>query len=114
MRLFLVASKPTNAVTYGFLPAAARLGLDVYLLTDQPDAHAGSLAGQPNIAGCDVHDARALISAAAGGGPGGVRAGGRVRLEHLTPWFPHAPAAHVPLSVTTSMRRNKPDFGIGG
>ena len=27
MRLCLVAAKPTDAVTYGLLPAAARLGL---------------------------------------------------------------------------------------
>ncbi|HSZ41348.1 MAG TPA: siderophore biosynthesis protein [Trebonia sp.] len=39
MRLYLVASKPTDSVTYGFLPAAHRLGLDVTVLTDQPDAH---------------------------------------------------------------------------
>ena len=44
MRLCLIASKPTDAVTYGFLPAAARLGLEVFLLTDQPEAHAGVLA----------------------------------------------------------------------
>ena len=39
MRLYLVASKPTDSVVFGFLPAAARLGLDVVLLTDQPTAH---------------------------------------------------------------------------
>jgi hypothetical protein len=68
VRLCLVAAKPTDAVTYGLLPAAARLGLEVYLLTDQPDGHAGVLArgrtdpgAQPRIVGCDVHDARALI-----------------------------------------------------
>jgi len=78
-------------VTYGFLPAAARLGLEVFLLTDQPNAHAGVLARaradhgtrtehgtrtdhggradygvQPRIIGCDVHDARALIGGIAG------------------------------------------------
>jgi biotin carboxylase len=64
VRLCLVASKPTDAVTYGFLPAADRLGLDVFLLTDQPDAHAGAMAqagAQAEIVGCDVHDPRALI-----------------------------------------------------
>jgi hypothetical protein len=40
----MVASKPTDAVTYGFWPAAARLGLDVTVLTDQPDAHRAALA----------------------------------------------------------------------
>jgi hypothetical protein len=83
VRLGLVAAKPTDAVTYGLLPAAARLGLEVFLLTDQPDGHAGALARarpdlgragqgvQPRIVGCDVHDARALV-------------GWGVRLEHLT------------------------------
>ena len=79
MRLCLVAAKPTDAVTYGFLPAAARLGLEVLLLTDQPDGHAGMLARartdqvgrtdygvQPRIVGCDVHDARSLIGGIAG------------------------------------------------
>ena len=79
MRLCLVAAKPTDAVTYGFLPAAARLGLEVFLLTDQPDGHAGVPARaraehggradygvQPRIIGCDVHDARALIGGIAG------------------------------------------------
>jgi biotin carboxylase len=64
VRLCLVASKPTDAVTYGFLPAAARLGLEVYLLTDQPDAHEEVLAraeGPLRIVDCDVFDVRALI-----------------------------------------------------
>jgi biotin carboxylase len=79
VRLCLVAAKPTDAVTYGFLPAAARVGLEVFLLTDQPDGHAGMLARtrtdyggrtdygvQAQITGCDVHDARALIGGIAG------------------------------------------------
>ena len=64
MRLGLVAAKPTDAVTYGLLPAAARLGLEVFLLTDQPDGHAGTLArarpdlGRPGgsgSAGCGLY-----------------------------------------------------------
>jgi hypothetical protein len=73
VRLCPVAAKPTDAVTYGLLPAAARLGLEVFLLTDQPDTHAGVLArertdrgAQPRIIGCDVHDARALIGRISG------------------------------------------------
>ena len=75
MRLFLVASKPADAVTFGFLPAAARLGLDVVLLTDQPDECASALAAGPSrldsqaepwIVGCDVRDASALIGQIAG------------------------------------------------
>ena len=44
MRLSLVASKPTDSVVFGFLPAAATLGLDVVLLTDQPREHERALA----------------------------------------------------------------------
>jgi len=64
VRLCLIASKPTDAVTYGFLPAAERLGLEVFLLTDQPEAHVGALA-RP-----------AVVTAGwpAGTGPAGERA----------------------------------------
>lgn len=51
MRLGLVAAKPTDAVTYGLLPAAVRLGLEVFLLTDQPDGHAGALARRVRVSG---------------------------------------------------------------
>jgi biotin carboxylase len=54
VRLCLVTSKPTDTVQHGFLPAAARLGLDVVLVTDKPAAYsAGSVE-------CDVWDFRAL------------------------------------------------------
>lgn len=67
--LYLVAGKATDSVTHGFLPAAARLGLDVTLLTDRPAAHD---AGVP-VAECDVSDFRDIIArvgdaAACGGG----------------------------------------------
>jgi len=87
MRLYLVASKPTDSVTYGFLPAAGRLGLDVTVLTDQPEAHelarararsapalpfpggeavpaanGGPWCPAPRIEPCDVWDFRALIA----------------------------------------------------
>jgi biotin carboxylase len=82
VRLYLIASKPTDSVIYGFLPAAARLGLDVVILTDQPAAHERAWAdsrllprpgclppdgGRPAdtalapILECDVWDARELI-----------------------------------------------------
>jgi biotin carboxylase len=61
MRLCLVTSKPTDAVTHGFLPAAERLGLDVLLVTDRPAAYAGV-----QIVSCDVWDFRALISCVSG------------------------------------------------
>ena len=92
MRLCLIASKPTDSVILGFLPAAARLGLEVVLLTDQPEEHERALArsrrlprpgcprpqagpsqgarhadGPPvRFLGCDVWDARELICAIAG------------------------------------------------
>ncbi|WP_190024366.1 ATP-grasp domain-containing protein [Streptomyces hiroshimensis] len=70
MRLHLLALNPTDSVTHGFLPAAARLGLDVTLLTDQPAAHrrayeqsvadGGKLPGL-TLVGCDVKDFREVI-----------------------------------------------------
>ncbi|MDT0570008.1 ATP-grasp domain-containing protein [Streptomyces sp. DSM 3412] len=64
MRLYLLALNPTDSVTEGFLPAAVRLGLDVTLLTDQPDAHRAAHSEHPGIEvlGCDVRDHRAVIS----------------------------------------------------
>ena len=86
MPVYLVSSKPTDSVILGFLPAAARLGLDVILLTDQPEAHEraradaqrlprpGRVAGAgwrqadktpARIVECDVWDAPGLIRAIA-------------------------------------------------
>ncbi|GGW36599.1 ATP-grasp domain-containing protein [Streptomyces xantholiticus] len=61
MRLYLLALNPTDSVTEGFLPAAARLGLDVTVLTDQPDAHHRTSA-DIEILECDVRDFRAVIT----------------------------------------------------
>lgn len=72
-RLHLLALNPTDSVTEGFLPAAARLGLTVTLLTDQPEAHErareratehGGLGPFPalDIVHCDVRDFREVIS----------------------------------------------------
>jgi biotin carboxylase len=57
MRLCLVTSKPTDAVTHGFRPAAERLGLDVLVVTDKPAAYPDA-----QVVSCDVWDFRALIS----------------------------------------------------
>ena len=86
MRVYLVASKPTDSVVLGFLPAAARLGLDVTLLTDQPEAHKRARAdarllprpgcmssarrhhadtAPARVAACDVWDVQGLIRAMA-------------------------------------------------
>ncbi|WP_369231312.1 acetyl-CoA carboxylase biotin carboxylase subunit family protein [Streptomyces sp. R21] len=66
MRLYLLALNPTDSVTEGFLPAAARLGLDVTVLTDQPDAHRAAYLGPEHprieILECDVRDFRAVIT----------------------------------------------------
>ncbi|MFI7413806.1 acetyl-CoA carboxylase biotin carboxylase subunit family protein [Streptomyces sp. NPDC049627] len=61
MRLYLLALNPTDSVTEGFLPAAARLGLDVTLLTDQPDAHRRTYP-DIEVLECDVRDFRAVVT----------------------------------------------------
>ncbi|MGW8972971.1 ATP-grasp domain-containing protein [Streptomyces platensis] len=61
MRMYLLALNPTDSVTDGFLPAAARLGLDLTILTDQPEAHR-RVAPQTEVLECDVHDFRAVIT----------------------------------------------------
>jgi len=65
--VYLTARNPTDSVTLGLLPAAARLGRPVVLLTDQPDAHEAVYArgaGTPPVAvvGAEVADAGALAS----------------------------------------------------
>ncbi len=60
--LYLVAGKATDSVTHGLLPAAARLGLDVTLLTDRPAAHrAGGHAFDGPVVECDVSDFRDIV-----------------------------------------------------
>ncbi|MPY60562.1 ATP-grasp domain-containing protein [Streptomyces spongiae] len=61
MRLYLLALNPTDSVTEGFLPAAARLGLDVTVLTDQPDAHRRTYP-DIEVLRCDVRDFRAVVT----------------------------------------------------
>ncbi|MFJ9852446.1 acetyl-CoA carboxylase biotin carboxylase subunit family protein [Streptomyces sp. NPDC101150] len=68
MRMYLLALNPTDSVTEGFLPAAARLGLDITVLTDQPEAHRRRCP-QTEILECDVHDFRAVITRVAGHHP---------------------------------------------
>jgi len=64
--VYLTARNPTDSVTLGLLPAAARLDRPVVLLTDQPDAHraayAGLAAAPVAVVGADVADAGALSS----------------------------------------------------
>lgn len=59
MPVYLTARNPTDSVTHGLLPAAARLGLDVVLLTDRPDEHVGAAAA---VVRGPVHDAAALAT----------------------------------------------------
>ncbi|MGW3037555.1 ATP-grasp domain-containing protein [Streptomyces sp. NPDC001178] len=61
MRLYLLALNPTDSVSEGFLPAAARLGLDVTVLTDQPEAHRRAHP-DTEVLECDVRDHRAAIT----------------------------------------------------
>ncbi|MFC8919121.1 acetyl-CoA carboxylase biotin carboxylase subunit family protein [Streptomyces sp. NPDC047821] len=61
MRLYLLALNPTDSVSEGFLPAAARLGLDVTVLTDQPGPHLRRHPGT-EVLECDVRDFRAVIT----------------------------------------------------
>ncbi|KOG42605.1 ATP-grasp domain-containing protein [Streptomyces resistomycificus] len=61
MHLYLLALNPTDSVTEGFLPAAGRLGLDVTVLTDQPDAHRATYP-DVEVLECDVRDFRAVIT----------------------------------------------------
>ncbi|MFD9727897.1 acetyl-CoA carboxylase biotin carboxylase subunit family protein [Streptomyces sp. NPDC059072] len=64
MRLYLLALNPTDSVTEGFLPAAARLGLRVTLLTDRPAAHRRSVSQWPDVEvlECDVRDFHAVVT----------------------------------------------------
>ncbi|MEV7023591.1 ATP-grasp domain-containing protein [Kitasatospora sp. NPDC093558] len=66
MRLYLLALNPTDSVTAGFLPAAARLGLDVTVLTDGAEPHRRAYASlpfaAPEVLECDVRDFRAVVS----------------------------------------------------
>ncbi len=69
MRLYLLALNPTDSVTEGFLPAAARLGLDVTVLTDCAGPHRAAYAGlpgAPEVLECDVRDFREVIGRISG------------------------------------------------
>ncbi|MEU0941585.1 ATP-grasp domain-containing protein [Streptomyces canus] len=61
MRLYLLALNPTDSVTEGFLPAAARLGLDVTVLTARPEAHRRTCP-ETEVLECDVRDFRAVLT----------------------------------------------------
>jgi len=69
MRLYLLALNPTDSVTDGFLPAAARLGLAVTVLTDSAEAHQQAYAGlefAPEVLECEVRDFREVIGLISG------------------------------------------------
>jgi biotin carboxylase len=67
VRLYLTALNPTDAVLDGFLPAAARLGLPVTVLTDQP----ATWPPRPGVTvvGADVRDVRAVLDVVQSGEP---------------------------------------------
>ncbi|MFE7133205.1 acetyl-CoA carboxylase biotin carboxylase subunit family protein [Streptomyces sp. NPDC057638] len=75
MQLYMLALNPTDSVTEGFLPAARRLGLDITVLTDQPDTHREryrAIHPAPELLGCDVRDPHAVISAISAHRPPGA------------------------------------------
>lgn len=64
MRLYVTALNPTDSITEGFLPAAARLGFEVTVLTDSADAHRRAYAGRDfavEVIPCEVRDFREVI-----------------------------------------------------
>ncbi|WP_280339195.1 ATP-grasp domain-containing protein [Nocardia neocaledoniensis] len=66
MQLYLLALNPTDSVSDGYLPAAAALGLDVTILTDDPEPHRRRHPGVAAIP-CDVRAPEAVIAAIAAG-----------------------------------------------
>ncbi|KRE71148.1 ATP-grasp domain-containing protein [Arthrobacter sp. Soil762] len=70
MCLYLTALNPTDALTHGFLPAASRLGHDVVVLTDDPDAHRAAYADAPfpapAVEHADVRDPGAVAATVLG------------------------------------------------
>ncbi|MGK5734314.1 siderophore biosynthesis protein, partial [Streptomyces sp. URMC 124] len=94
MRLHLLALNPTDSVTLGFLPAAARLGLEVTLLTDRPDAHRrayeqsvadGGKLPELSVLGCDVTDFREVVARISALGPQGRPDAVFTNSDHLQP-----------------------------
>ncbi|MDH6121159.1 hypothetical protein ABH930_005814 [Kitasatospora sp. GAS204A] len=75
MRLYLLAHNPTDSVTQGFLPAAARLGLPVTVLTDQAEAHQRAYRHRTDlppdllVLACEVADFREVIGLISGRQP---------------------------------------------
>ncbi len=78
MRVYLIGSKVTDSVVYGFLPAAARMGLGLTIVTGQPEAHQRAIAaardarrpgaigtqidpGEPGVIGGNPWDVRELV-----------------------------------------------------
>lgn len=70
MCLYLTALNPTDALTHGFLPAAARLGHRVVVLTDQPAEHLAAYVDAPfpppAVEQADVRDPGAVAAAVLG------------------------------------------------
>ncbi|MGH3862677.1 hypothetical protein, partial [Actinokineospora sp.] len=64
LRLYVTALVPTDAVTRGLLPAAARLGLETVVLTDRAACHREVYRGlgHVSVAEADVRDAGAVAA----------------------------------------------------
>ncbi|MBW0272567.1 siderophore biosynthesis protein [Nocardia sp. MH4] len=66
MQLYLLALNPTDSVSDGYLPAATALGLDVTILSDDPEPHQARHPGVDAVR-CDVRDPETVIAAIAAG-----------------------------------------------
>ncbi|WP_242438000.1 ATP-grasp domain-containing protein [Streptomyces hygroscopicus] len=97
-RLHLLALNPTDSVTEGFLPAAARLGLAVTLLTDQPDAHARAygLHDDAQRGAARREEPRRSEARRGGAQPGEARRGEAPRSDGPQGDAPRGEAAHAP------------------
>jgi biotin carboxylase len=64
--VYLTARKPTDSVTHGIVPAAARLGVPVVVLTDSPADHVAAYAPRPDpplaVIAAAVFDAGAVVA----------------------------------------------------
>lgn len=61
MKTYVLARNTTDSITCGFLPAAERLGLDVAVLSDEPEAHRRAYGAGTEVIGCEVTDVSSVL-----------------------------------------------------
>ncbi|MFG2005937.1 acetyl-CoA carboxylase biotin carboxylase subunit family protein [Spirillospora sp. NPDC048911] len=98
--LYLAAGKVTDSVTHGFLPAAARLGLDVVILTDRPADHAEVFPGR--IVACDVTDFREIVAHITAHGDTQADSHADIRADPHTAAHSNAHTAAKPFAIFTN------------